>query len=62
MIEDYIIEALVTIGNHKRVMTICEPQVMKPFEITYWQVKRTLVALELLENELRIAFRSNGYL
>lgn len=52
MMEDYIIEAIVQVGNHKRVIGICESQVMQPQSLTFWQAKRTLVALELILAEL----------
>ncbi len=49
--EDYIIDALLQIGNHKKVMEMCEPQVMQPLQLQEWMVKRVLKAQELLENE-----------
>ena len=57
--DDDIIKALVTIGNHKKVMEISEPNVMQPLELQGWMIKRTLVALELLEDEWRI-YQDNG--
>ena len=49
---DELIEALVEIGNHKRVKSKCEPQVMQSLELKRWMVKRTLYAWRLLEDEL----------
>ena len=51
MIEDFIIDALVTIGNAKKVMETCEPNIMESMKLKPWMVLRTLKALELLENE-----------
>ena len=51
MIEDFVLESLVEIGNHKRVKKICEPQVMEQLKLEKWMVKRTLVSLELFEKE-----------
>lgn len=51
MIDNSVIEALIKIGNHKRVVKICEPNIMEPMELKEWMVRRTLVAMELFENE-----------
>ena len=51
MIEDYIIDALVQIGNHKKLIEYCEPNIMESFQLETWMVKRTLAALDLLEKE-----------
>jgi len=51
MIEEFY-EALLTIGNHKEVKRICEPNIFCPQELKSWMVKRTIKALELFEDEL----------
>jgi len=47
-----ILESLVKIGNHKKVIDECEPNVCFHFQLEPWMVKRTLKAQELLQNEL----------
>ena len=54
MTEDFVIDALVTIGNAKKVKDFCEPNIFEHMELKGWMVKRTLTALELLEDEWRI--------
>lgn len=54
MIPDYIIDAIVLIGNNTKVIKLCEPQVMQSMELKHWMVVRTLKALELLEDEWEI--------
>ena len=54
MTEYFIIDALVTIGNAKKVKDFCEPNIMESMELKSWMVRRTLKALELLENEWKI--------
>ena len=49
--EDFIIEVLVKIGNTKRVMEICDPNIFCPQTLKDWMVIRTFKALEILENE-----------
>ncbi len=51
MIEDYI-DAIVEIGNHKKVVTVCEPNIMQPLELKAWMVVRTLYSLGLLLDEV----------
>ena len=48
-----IIKALVTIGNAKKVIKICEPNIMEHMELKSWMIKRTLKSLELFENEYK---------
>ncbi len=50
-INDAVIEALAKIGNHEKVMKLCEPDIMEPLELKKWMVRRTIKALELLRNE-----------
>ena len=50
MIEE-IIDALVTIGNSKKVIEICDPNTMQALELKAWMVKRSIKALELFEDE-----------
>ena len=54
MTEDFVIDALITIGNAKKVKEFCEPNIMESMELKSWMVKRTLRALELLEDEWKI--------
>ena len=51
MIDDLLVEALVKIGNHKKVKELCEPHVSRPLELDKWMVVRVLKALELFEEE-----------
>ncbi len=51
--EDFIIEALVKIGNHKAVKKMCEPNVSEPMELKGWMVVRALKSQELLIDEWR---------
>lgn len=46
-----IIDALVEIGNHKRVIEVCEPNIMQPLQLERWMVSRVILAQELLQNE-----------
>ncbi len=50
---DDLIEALVTIGNSKRVSEHCEPNVMEPLKLENWMVTRSLVAWEMFSRELK---------
>ena len=59
MIEE-LIEALVKVGNHNRVIKECEPNIFCPQELKSWMVRRTLYALELLENEIQRTEQSNN--
>ena len=59
MIDD-LIEAIVKIGNHKRIIKECEPNIMQPLELKSWMVKRTLYAWGLLEDEIRRTEQSNN--
>ena len=54
MTEYFVIDAVVKIGNAKKVKEFCEPNIFEHMELKSWMVKRTLKALELLENEWRI--------
>jgi len=60
MTEDFIIEALVTIGNAKKVIEICEPNIMESLPLKPWMVVRTLKALELLESEWELYQNTGG--
>ena len=51
MIEDYI-DAIVEIGNHKKVIKVCEPNIMQPLQLKTWMVVRTLYSLGLLLDEV----------
>ena len=51
MIDDALIEAIVKIGNLKKVIEVCEPQVCFSMDLQGWMVKRTLKAQELLQEE-----------
>ena len=51
MIEDILIESLVKIANSPQVVKMCEPNIMQPFHLESWMVRRTVVALELLQQE-----------
>ena len=51
-IEDELIESVVKIGNHERIIKECEPNIFCPQELKSWMVKRTLYAWGLLEDEL----------
>ena len=46
------IEAIVKIGNQKKVIDACEPQVCDPKPLSGWMVTRILYAKALLEDEL----------
>jgi len=52
MVEDFVIDALVTIGNVKKVVEICEPNIFCPQTLKGWMVVRTLKALELLKERI----------
>ena len=45
---DDLLDAVVTIGNSKRVKCHCEPNVMLPLKLEGWMVKRSLVSWEML--------------
>jgi hypothetical protein len=51
MTDDCIIEAIVKIANHEKVIKELEPHVAFPMKVEAWQVKRILKAQELLQNE-----------
>ena len=51
--EDFLIESLIKIGNHKRIIEICEPNIMQPLQLEEWMIRRTLMAWWLLEDELQ---------
>lgn len=57
MTEDFIVDAIVEIGNSPEVKRICEPSVSQPLTLQKWMVIRTLKSFELfrqeLDNELR---------
>ena len=55
-----IIDALVTIGNAKKVIELCEPNIFCPMELKSWMVIRTLKALELLEDEWKLYQATRG--
>ena len=59
MIDDFI-EALVEIGNHKRVRRECEPDIFCRQELKSWMVKRTLYAWRLFEDEVQRNQQSNN--
>lgn len=50
---DALIESIVKIGNHKRVIDLCEPHVMQPLQLESWMVRRTLVSWMLLDDEVQ---------
>ena len=52
MVDDLVIDALVEIGNHEKVVKVCEPDVFCPQELKGWMVRRTLYALGLFEQEM----------
>ncbi len=49
MVSEIIVEALVKIGNHEKVMAACEPNIMQSLELKEWMVKRTLYSLLLFK-------------
>ena len=49
---DELVEAIVKIGNHKRIIKECEPNIFCPMELKGWMVKRTLYAWRILEDEI----------
>lgn len=51
MIDDKLIEAIIEIGNHKKVIDYCEPQSFYHQELDKYLVMRVLYAKELLRNE-----------
>ena len=59
-IEDELIESVVKIGNHERIIKECEPNIFCPQELKVWMVKRTLYAWGLLENELYKRYRRSN--
>ncbi len=61
MTSDDFINAIVTIGNHKRVIELCESNMVYHENIRPWMVKRILVALELMD-EQRISEDIGGQL
>jgi len=46
-----IVEAIVKISNHPKVIEMCEPNVFSHQTIGEWHVKRILKAVELLQQE-----------
>jgi len=50
-IDDKILNALLKIGNHKKVQEICEPHVMQPLKLEPWMVRRTMKAVFLFSQE-----------
>jgi len=50
--QELMINSLVKIGNHKRVIQECEPNIAFPGTLSNWMVKRTLVALNLYREAL----------
>uniref|UniRef100_A0A6M3LRW8 Uncharacterized protein n=1 Tax=viral metagenome TaxID=1070528 RepID=A0A6M3LRW8_9ZZZZ len=48
-LEDYLVESLVMIGNHSKIVGACEPSVMQPLNLEAWMVRRALVALAVFE-------------
>ena len=50
---DNMIDAIVTIGNHERIIKECEPNVSKPMELKKWMVVRTLKAFLLFEEAMK---------
>ena len=59
MVNDIIVEALVRIGNHEKVMAACEPNIMQPLTLDSWMVKRTLYSLLLFKKEMDELSRAN---
>ncbi len=57
---DDLIDAIVTIGNSKRVNEHCEPNLMQHLKLENWMVVRSLVAWELFCDE-REHNRQGGY-
>lgn len=51
-LEDFI-DALVKIGNSKKAIELCEPNIMQPMQLEKWMAKRILKAEELLYDEVR---------
>ncbi len=50
---DSIIDAIVTIGNHERVIKECEPDVSKPMKLKKWMVVRSIKAYLLFEEAMK---------
>ena len=50
MIDEYI-SAIMKIANHDAIKKHVEPQVMRPQDVTEWQVRRILYAEGLLNQE-----------
>ncbi len=48
LLTDSVIKAIVTIGNEKNMIKLCEPNVAEPMELKEWMVKRTLTSLKLM--------------
>ncbi len=48
---DVLIESLVKIGNHPKVIKMCEPNIIWPQELQSWMVVRVIKAQELLQKE-----------
>ncbi len=59
MVSEIILEALVKIGNHEKVIAACEPNIMQPQLLTTWMVKRTLYSLLLFKKEMDELPRAN---
>ena len=54
MIDNALIDAIVAIGNQKKVVKTCEPNIMESLPLEKWMVVRSLVAAELLANEYKL--------
>ncbi len=50
-IDDKVLDALLEIGNHKKVQEMCEPQVMQSLKLEKWMVKRVATAVMLFRQE-----------
>ncbi len=58
MLNDVVIEAIVKIGNQPNFVKMVEPDIFCPLELQKWMVRRTLMVLELFEDELHKDTRS----
>lgn len=52
MINEYI-SAIMKIANHDTIKKHVEPQVMRPQDVTEWQVRRILYAVGLFNKEAK---------
>lgn len=59
-IDDALIDALVEIANHKKVITVCEPNVMQPLKIERWMILRVLKAQQLFQEEYKEGKRNES--